>query len=94
MLVEEEPLKDRNGKMIPFSNYLRMRKDYTSTFIDEASGTRITVPGVIMSANTHIPGTEGVIVEALLGHGDGLDSYSHGLQEQAVRARELENTAR
>src|SRR5439155_16087662 len=35
--------------------------------------------------------TEGVIVEALLGQGEGLDTYSKGLQEQAVRAKTIEN---
>ena len=93
VLVEEEPFRDRDGNVVPLSNYLRMRKDYTSTYFDEASGTQITVPGVIMAANKNVLRTEGVIVEALLGHGDGLDAYSHGLQEEAVRARELENTA-
>ena len=93
VLVEEEPLRDRDGDVVPFSNYLRMRKDYTSAYIDEASGTQIKVPGVIMAANKHVLRTEGVIVEALLGHGDGLDEYSHGLQEESVRARELENSA-
>jgi hypothetical protein len=93
VLVEEEPFRDRDGNVVPLSNYLRMRKDYTSTYFDEASGTQITVPGVIMAATKNVLRTEGVIVEALLGHGDGLDQYSHGLQEAAVRARELENTA-
>lgn len=93
VLVEEEPLRDRDGNVVPFSHYLRMRKDYTSTYFDEATGTQITVPGVIMAATKNVLRTEGVIVEALLGHGDGLDGYSHGLQEEAVRARELENSA-
>jgi hypothetical protein len=35
--------------------------------------------------------TEGIIVEALLGQGEGLDTYSKGLQEQAVRAKTIEN---
>ena len=94
VLVEEEPLRDASGKVVPLSNYLRMRKDYTSTYVDEASGTQIKVPGVILAANTHVLRTEGVIVEALLGHGDGLDTYSHGLQAEAVRARAIENSGR
>src|SRR5262249_4789487 len=91
VLVEDEPLKDRDGKIVPYSNYLRLRKDYTSNYVDEASGTQIKVPGVIMAATTSVLRTEGVIVEALLGYGDGLDAYSHGLQTEAVRARALEN---
>jgi hypothetical protein len=91
VFVEEEPLRDRDGKIVPYSSYLRVRKDYTSNYVDEASGTQIKVPGIIMAANSSVLRTEGIIVEALLGHGDGLDAYSHGLQEEAVRARMVEN---
>ena len=90
--VEEKPLKDRNGKDVPNSAYLRVKKDYTSTYKDEATGTEIVVPGIILSAKKSVLRTEGVIVEALLGQGDALDAYSHGLQDEAVRAMELSNT--
>ncbi|HZB47209.1 MAG TPA: Ig-like domain-containing protein, partial [Pyrinomonadaceae bacterium] len=89
--VEEEPLRDRNGQPIPLSQYLRVRKDYTSVYVDEATGTQITVPGIILAANKHVLRTEGVIVEALLGQGDALDAYSHGLQDAAVSERQFAN---
>jgi len=73
------------------SSYLRVRKGMTSAYVDEATGTQISVPGVIMAASRNVLRTEGVIVEALLGHGDGLDTYSHGLQHEAVRAKQLDN---
>ena len=89
--VEEEPLKDAAGKVVPYSQYLRVKKDYTSTYDDEATGMQIAVPGIILAANKHVLRTEGIIVEALLGQGDGLDDYSRGLQEEAVRAQALSN---
>ena len=91
VLVEEEPFVDAAGKVVPFSSYLRMRKEYTSTYLDDATGSQVTVPGVILAADKYVLRTEGVIVDALLGQGDGLDGYSHGLQDEAVRARRIEN---
>lgn len=89
--VQEEPMRDLNGQIIPLSQYLRVRKDYTSTYADEATGTQIEVPGIILDASKYVLRTEGVIVEALLGQGDALDAYSHGLQDAAVREKNLAN---
>jgi hypothetical protein len=89
--VQEEPMRDHNGQIIPLSQYLRVRKDYTSTYLDEATGTQIKVPGIILDASKYVLRTEGVIVEALLGQGDALDAYSHGLQDAAVREKNLAN---
>jgi hypothetical protein len=90
--AEWRELKSADGK--PQERYLRAKKDYVSTYYDGATGTAIRVPGIIMAANRYVLRTEGVIVEALLGHGDGLDEYSHGLQAQAVRERALANDQR
>lgn len=89
--VQEEPMRDHNGQIIPLSQYLRVRKDYTSTYLDEATGTQIKVPGIVLDASKYVLRTEGVIVEALLGQGDALDAYSHGLQDAAVREKNLAN---
>ncbi|MFC4779459.1 Ig-like domain-containing protein [Paenibacillus sp. GCM10023252] len=89
--VEKEPFKDENGQTIPLSEYLRVKKDYTSEYKDEATGTSITVPGIIMAANHHVLRTDGVVVEAVLGQGEALDEYSSSLQAQSVRERELKN---
>lgn len=89
--VQEEPMRDLNGQIVPLSQYLRVRKDYTSTYKDEATGTEIMVPGIILDASKYVLRTEGVIVEALLGQGDALDGYSHGLQDAAVREKNLAN---
>ncbi|MBB3111689.1 hypothetical protein FHS18_003757 [Paenibacillus phyllosphaerae] len=89
--VEDTPFKDENGNVIPLSNYLRVKKDYVSTYNDEASGTKISVPGIILAANRHVLRTEGVIVEALLGQGEALDNYSRNLQTETVREKSLKN---
>lgn len=72
--------------------YWRVRKDMTSTYQDE-TGNKFTVPGVIVAANKIVMRTEGIIVDALLGQGNALDDYSQGLQQAAVKQRELVNAA-
>ena len=64
--VEEKSLNDRENKIVPLSQYLRVRKDYTSTYLDEATGSQFTVPG---SSGCEQIGVahRGVIAEALLG---------------------------
>ncbi|MFC5471220.1 Ig-like domain-containing protein [Cohnella suwonensis] len=89
--VEDKPFKDANGNDIPNTNYLRVKKEYVSAYNDEASGTSISVPGIILAANRHVLRTEGVIVEALLGQGEALDHYSRGLQTETVREKALKN---
>src|SRR5207247_5402942 len=56
-----------------------------------ATHIKIQVPGIIMSVTKNVLRTEGVIVASLLGYGNGLDSYSSDLQNEAVRAKELSN---
>ena len=51
----------------------------------------MTVPGVIIAADSHVMRTDGVVVDSFLGLGLALDDYSIGLQTQAVRATQLEN---
>ncbi|MBD2202366.1 hypothetical protein H6G33_12090 [Calothrix sp. FACHB-1219] len=74
------------------TKYLRVPKK-VSIYKDAATGTEIAVPGVILSAMRNVLRTEGIIVDALLGQGDGLDEYSHGLQDEAVREKALANEA-
>ncbi|GEM_PF-1620218 len=87
--VEERQLTAPDGTAL--ASYLRAKVEMTSTYRNEATGTSIIVPGIILAANSNVLRTEGVIVEALLGQGDALDTYSHGLQDQSVRAKTLEN---
>ena len=50
-----------------------------------------TVPGVILDIKRRILRTDGVILDAVLGHGDALDSFNQGMQTEAVRAAKLAN---
>ncbi|UCM88054.1 hypothetical protein [Streptomyces marincola] len=86
-LVQPSMVEER--QVGPNDRYLRWRKT-TSTYTDE-TGNVITVPGVIMSADKIVMRTDGVIVDAVLGQGEALDSYSGALQSQAVRQRNLDN---
>jgi hypothetical protein len=70
--------------------YLRFRKDAISRYQDE-TGNDFVVPGIIVNVDKNVLRTDGVIVEALLGQANALDDYSIGLQEQAVKERELAN---
>jgi hypothetical protein len=91
VFIESKNFVDGSGTPIANSAYLRVRKDLTSRYQDPATGTTVTVPGIIMSADKHIVRTEGVVVEALLGQGEALDDYSQGLQRAGVEAKEIEN---
>jgi hypothetical protein len=72
------------------TKYLRVRTERTSKFKDPITGTEIEAPGIIVSAQKNVMRTEGVIVEALLGVGDALDSYATRMQELEVERRQSE----
>ena len=74
-----------NGK-----DYWRVKRIITPYTIPE-TGTKIEVPGIIVSAEINVMRTEGVLVEALLGQSNALDDYSMRLQNASVRLKELEN---
>ena len=73
------------------ADYIRVKSDMVSTYENKASNLTKEVPGIIVSAQLNVMRTEGIFVEALLGQGDGLDEYSHGLQDEAVREKALTN---
>jgi hypothetical protein len=90
--VEDESLKDPTGKDIHGSNYLRVKTDLISKYVDPTyPHGKIQVPGVIMSVSKNVLRTEGVVVAALLGYGNALDSYSNAFQNEAATAKELKN---
>lgn len=70
--------------------YARVNPDFSSAHISP-DGRTLQVPGVIVGAEEHVLRTDGVVVETFLGEGNGLDAYSAGLQEQAVRAKSAAN---
>lgn len=87
--IEQVTLKDKNNN--PVKAYWRVKKEYVHEYNDPATGSAFLIPGIILSAKKNVMRTEGVIVEALLGHGDALDSYAHGLQDEKVRQKVLDN---
>jgi hypothetical protein len=87
--IEEKILKNGEGNEV--RRYWRVNpKSGGGKYTDE-TGNQITVQGLILSANKYVMRTDGVIVEALLGHGDALDAYSHGLQDETIRTKHLSN---
>jgi len=73
------------------ADYIKVKSDMVSTYENVASNLKKEAPGVIVSAQLNVMRTDGIFVEAFLGQGDGLDTYSHGLQDEAVRKKELAN---
>lgn len=76
------------------TEYLRVNTKAVTVHGDRATGPVIKVPGVIMSADSHVMRTDGVVVDTFIGLGNGLDDYSVGLQQQEVRSRQLDNDLR
>lgn len=98
-LIEErallkDPTKPAEAEGNLLKRYLRVRKDLQSTYSDPQSKTKITVPGIILFADKNVMRTDGIIVDAILGAGDGLDAYSHGLQDETIREKMLGNNLR
>jgi Bacterial Ig domain len=84
-----EPTK--GGQPVPEAGYLRFNHGLRETYVDAITGSSWDVPGVIVGVTTNVLRTEGVVVDALLGQGEGLDDYSRGLQQAAVGERVLRN---
>ncbi|MHC4619635.1 MAG: hypothetical protein ACYTEQ_17960 [Planctomycetota bacterium] len=86
----EQP-KDKNGVIID-ENWWRVRRsedpDSPNPF-----HPRLTVPveGIIIEKNRQVIRTDGVVIDALLGHGVALDSYALGTQQEVLRERQLNN---
>jgi len=73
-------------------NYWKVNQKYAQTYTS-TTGRTITTKGIICGVRTNVIRTDGVIVEALLGQGEALDSYSQGLQKAKVAEKDLANEA-
>jgi hypothetical protein len=91
--VEHRTLEGTDYTGAPFTyTYWRTRNDMTSIFKDPSDPSiRFAVPGIILAATSNVMRTDGVICEAVLGLGPGLDGYSQALQKEAIRLQRLEN---
>jgi len=85
--VEERKYTDQGT----VHSYWRVKKNHTSTYRDEATGTEIVVPGIILAAQKHVLRTDGIIVDAVLGQGEALDEHQHRAEEEKVRDGVLAN---
>ncbi len=82
------PIKD--GQPVEGAEYLRFKKGLTTTFVDPASNDKtFVVPGIVLSYDRIVMRTEGIMVDSILGVGDGLDPYAHGLQTAAITERQI-----
>lgn len=84
-IIEERPLIGPDGLPSSERSYTRVKKDMLSEFAGKE------VPGIILSASRNTMRTDGVIVEALLGQAEALDTYSKSLQEKAIEEKHLAN---
>lgn len=87
-IIEKRTLAGADGKP---TEYHRVKREIVTDYVDPATGSAFKVPGVILAVNKYVMRTEGVIVESLLGQAPALDPYSAALQDEAVRAKKLEN---
>jgi hypothetical protein len=92
-MVEERVLKSADGTPMPNASYLRVPRGKVSEYVDPATGTKLTVPGVILATTKNVVRTDGVLCDALLGQGAALDHYSQGLQDAVVESKSLDNAA-
>ncbi len=89
-LVETKSFVDAEGYPVAGADYLHIKRDYRSRYVDPDSGKEFDVPGVIVAAQKNVLRTEGVVVESMLGRGDALDAYAQRLQELEVEHRTQE----
>ena len=88
-LIEQVVPLDDNGAEMPEAAYFRVPPNLQTTFVNPHTERTITVPGIVLSYDHIVMRTDGVLVEAVLGEGDALDGYSHGLQDAAVAQRRI-----
>jgi hypothetical protein len=90
-VVEAAVPKDEYGDPVAGAGYLRFPRNLSTTWKDPGGELAFTVPGIVLSWDKVTMRTDGVIVDSVLGQGDALDTYSHGLQDQALDERRLGN---
>lgn len=86
-----EQINDTGIEIPQKIEYLRVNKNLKGKVADREF---VEVKGVILKENVITMRTEGVVVDAFLGQGEGLDSYSQGLQVETVRELHLNNNTK
>jgi len=94
-------VKDFQGNLKPFieevqdplgGTYWRVRHrfdpDAAHPFYPEGN---VPVEGIVLDLSVHTVRTDGIIIDALLGHGVALDNYALGTQQEVLREKQLNN---
>jgi hypothetical protein len=72
--------------------FWRIRKDLKDSYQHAKGGLEIEIPrGVILTAQTYILATDGVVVDSFLGQGEALDCFNTKMQDAEATKRSLEN---
>jgi len=90
--IEEVERKDKKGTAA--GSYWRFAKDLFSVYPNPGGSSIKEIPGIILGVTKNTMRTDGVMVETILGGGDGLDAYSHAIQDEKTRGAKLENDVR
>ena len=70
--------------------YYQFSKDQYSKYID-ANKREILVKGIIVSVDTNVLRTDGIVVDTILGQGVAVDSYNLDKQTEEIREMKLRN---
>ena len=91
--VEEAKLAGPDGKPVRGASYLRFPKRLVDQYVDpsEPDTAPLLVPGIIVGATKTTMRTPAVVLDAFLGGGIALDTYSQSLQTVAIEARKIAN---
>lgn len=74
------------------NSYIRVRRSRSADRLNPFYEPGVVpVEGVVMNESTHTVRTPAVIIDSLLGHGIALDNYGLGLQQEALREKQLQN---
>ena len=91
-LIQGVALRDQTGNYVQNLNYLRVRKDIISEYVDPSSpDIKIQVPGIITSVIRNSLRTEGTLITPYVGQTNALDLYSTGIQNENLKKAELDN---
>ena len=89
--VEQKSVQNQAGQ--EQRKYWSFARDLYSIYADDRTNIK-SIQGIILNVSKNAMRTDGLIVDTILGGGDGLDAYSHGLQDEKIRRTRLDNDVR
>lgn len=78
-----------SGTPVPEARYMQFPRNLRTIYVEPGTGTTFVVPGIVLHDDRITLRTEGVMVDAMLGPGNGLDEYSRRLQQVTLAEREV-----